>query len=255
MAPHMGGKKTVVIFRQWYTDPILQGSDHMYYNLPNFKRIFHLPGSIFSFRVNFLRVHCLPNKLLWISINWKRFLQTRTSWLVKCQLATDFPVVLGSSHIEPGASWVITVWKMMSGCIYWRRNPKEKLRFFWDFPSWAKASCVKRSTEKGRGYSFGFSKKDTPKSRERTNHFESESQETHWNESSPKKKNHHNHFGRVSFRIPSPSPSPFLKSLQNRETCAAMFNPCGAGAGNWRICWSTVARFSSIKRRRSGLYN
>ena len=161
MAPHMGGQKKRGHWRQWYTDPILQGSDHMYYNLPNFKRIFHLPGSIFSFRVNFPRVHCLPNKLLWISINWKRFLQTRTGWLVKSQLATDFPVVLGSSHIEPGASWVITVWKMMSGCIHGRRNPKEKLRFFWDLPSWAKASCAKRSTEKGGLFIRFFKKRHT----------------------------------------------------------------------------------------------
>ena len=106
------------------------------------KGFFIFQGSMFSFRVNFLRVHCLPNKLLWISINWKRFLQTRTSWLVKCQLATDFPVVLGSSHIEPGASWVITVWKMMSGCIHGRRNPKKKTSVPWDFPSWAAIHSV-----------------------------------------------------------------------------------------------------------------
>ena len=165
MAPHTGGKKSVVIFRQWYTDPILQGSDHMYYNLPNFKwfspkGFFIFQGSMFSFQVNFPRVHCLPNKLLWISINWKRFLQTRTSWLVKCQLATHFPVVLGSSHIEPGASRVITVWKMMSGCIHGRRNPKEKLRFPGIFQV-EQASCSKRSIEKGRLFIRFFKKRHT----------------------------------------------------------------------------------------------
>lgn len=98
-------------------------------------------------------------KLLWISINWKRFLQTRTGWLVKSQLATDFPVVLGSSHIEPGASWVITVWKMMSGCIHGRRNPKKKTSVFLGFAKLSKSILREKINWKRAGLFIRFFKK------------------------------------------------------------------------------------------------